>query len=89
MFVNELILDSGGKINAVIIGIGGFLGMGEHDIAVSINKLQFREKEVGHTSSAATTTSARRRLGQQRRLQRPEYPSRIRRMPMIGSPITP
>lgn len=59
--INELILDSGGKVNAVIIGIGGFLGMGEHDISVSMDKLQFREKEVGHTSSTAATTASNER----------------------------
>src|SRR5690242_467820 len=27
--INELIVDKTGKINAVVIGVGGFLGMGE------------------------------------------------------------
>ena len=39
--INELILDKNGKVNAVVIGVGGFLGMGEHDIAVSMDKLKF------------------------------------------------
>ena len=58
--INELILDSSGKVNAVIIGIGGFLGMGEHDIAVSMEKLQFRE-EHDRTNSTATTTASTER----------------------------
>jgi hypothetical protein len=37
-----------------VIGVGGFLGMGEHDIAVSVDKLKFVEEPV-RTSS---TTSA-------------------------------
>ena len=56
--VNEIILDKTGKVAAVVIGVGGFLGMGEHDIAVSMDKLKFVEEAV-HTSSAnptATTT---------------------------------
>ena len=53
--VNELILDKDGKVNAVIIGVGGFLGMGEHDIAVTMDKLKFVEEPV-RTSSTATTT---------------------------------
>jgi hypothetical protein len=53
--VNELILDKNGKVNAVVIGVGGFLGMGEHDIAVSMDKLKFVE-EPTRTSSTATTT---------------------------------
>ena len=53
--INELILDKHGKVNAVVIGVGGFLGMGEHDIAVSMDKLKFIEEPV-RTSSTATTT---------------------------------
>src|ERR687891_401141 len=29
--INEIILDKNGKVSAVVIGVGGFLGMGEHD----------------------------------------------------------
>ncbi len=54
--INELLVDKSGKINAVVIGVGGFLGMGEHDIAVSMDKLKFVEEPV-RTSSTSTTTS--------------------------------
>jgi sporulation protein YlmC with PRC-barrel domain len=53
--VNELILDKDGKVSAVVIGVGGFLGMGEHDIAVTLDKLKFVEEPV-RTSSTTTTT---------------------------------
>jgi len=56
--INELLVDKSGKINAVVIGIGGFLGMGEHDIAVSIDKLKFVEEPV-RTSSTSTSTTTR------------------------------
>ncbi len=56
--INELILDKDGKINAVVIGVGGFLGMGEHDIAVSIDKLKFVETPV-RTSSTAPAGATR------------------------------
>jgi sporulation protein YlmC with PRC-barrel domain len=52
--VNEIILDKSGKVTAVVIGVGGFLGMGEHDIAVSMDKLKFVEDQV-RTSTATTT----------------------------------
>lgn len=55
--INELILDKDGKINAVVIGVGGFLGMGEHDIAVSMDKLKFVETPV-RTSSTAPAGNA-------------------------------
>lgn len=61
--INELILDKNGKVNAVVIGVGGFLGMGEHDIAVSMDKLKFVEEPVrtSSTSSTAPTSDPARR----------------------------
>ncbi len=56
--VNELILDKDGKVSAVVIGVGGFLGMGEHDIAVTMDKLKFMETPV-RTSSTAPAGAAR------------------------------
>ena len=54
--VNEIILDKTGKVSAVVIGVGGFLGMGEHDIAVSMDKLKFVEEPVRTSSTAPATT---------------------------------
>lgn len=54
--INELILDKNGKVAAVVIGVGGFLGMGEHDIAVSMDKLKFMEEPVRTSSTAPATT---------------------------------
>ena len=51
--INEILLDTEGKVKAVVIGVGGFLGMGEHDIAVSLDKLKFMEEE--HKSASAKT----------------------------------
>src|SRR6201982_1729968 len=56
--VNEIILDKSGKVAAVVIGVGGFLGMGEHDVAVSMDKLKFVEEPV-RTSATTTTTTAK------------------------------
>ena len=55
--INELILDKNGKVAAVVIGVGGFLGMGEHDIAVSMDKLKFMEEPVRTSSTAPATTT--------------------------------
>jgi sporulation protein YlmC with PRC-barrel domain len=59
--INELIVDKDGKINLVVIGVGGFLGMGEHDIAVTMDKLRFVEEPVRtnstSTAPAVTTTT--------------------------------
>jgi sporulation protein YlmC with PRC-barrel domain len=58
--INELIVDKDGKVSAVVIGVGGFLGMGEHDIAVTMDKLKFVE-EARRTSSTTTTPAATER----------------------------
>ena len=58
--INELILDKSGKVNAVVIGVGGFLGMGEHDIAVSMDKLKFVEEPVRTSSNSTAPATARR-----------------------------
>lgn len=44
--ISEVIVDKGGKINAVIIGIGGFLGVGQHDIAVTFDKLKWVNEPI-------------------------------------------
>lgn len=38
--VNDLIISQTGDIQAVILGVGGFLGMGEKDVAVAINAVK-------------------------------------------------
>jgi sporulation protein YlmC with PRC-barrel domain len=57
--VNEIILDKNGKVTAVVIGVGGFLGMGEHDIAVSMDKLKFVEEPVRTSSNTAPANPPR------------------------------
>lgn len=58
--INELILDKSGKVENVVIGVGGFLGMGEHDVAVSFDKLKFVDKPVeNRTSDTRPTNEAR------------------------------
>lgn len=59
--INELIVDKDGKINAVVIGVGGFLGMGEHDIAVTIDKLKFVETPVRTSSTTTAPATTERR----------------------------
>jgi sporulation protein YlmC with PRC-barrel domain len=59
--VNELIVSRDGKIEAVVIGVGGFLGMGEHLAAVPFDKVKWvdtpREQTVGTRTTTTTTGS--------------------------------
>ena len=38
--VNDIILSQGGGVDAIILGIGGFLGIGERDVAVDMDALK-------------------------------------------------
>ena len=55
--IKELMLDKNGKIDVVAIAVGGFLGMGEHDVAVKFDKLKWVNEPVSSTTSSNTTNS--------------------------------
>ena len=63
--IEELIVDKSGKIEHVVLGVGGFLGMGEHYVAVSFDKLKWVNEAVRSTSvsSAPTTTTEKTTTG--------------------------
>jgi len=43
--INDLIFDDKGAIQAVIVGVGGFLGMGEKDVALPLDKITVTKDE--------------------------------------------
>ena len=47
--VNDLVIDGDGKVVAAVIGIGGFLGMGEKDVAINIRAVRMNHDEKGKT----------------------------------------
>jgi sporulation protein YlmC with PRC-barrel domain len=42
--VEDVLLDRNGKVDAVMLGVGGFLGIGEKDVAVPFNAIKVTEK---------------------------------------------
>ena len=38
--INEIVLNKDGKVAAVVIGVGGFLGMGEREVAINFNSIR-------------------------------------------------
>lgn len=65
--IKELMVDKDGKIEQVAIGVGGFLGMGEHDVAVPFDQVKFtnesrreakNDKKSETTGSTKTDTSS-------------------------------
>jgi len=56
--ISEVLLDKSGKVDGIVIGVGGFLGMGKHDILVHMDKLKFINEPVRTTSTTSTTTGS-------------------------------
>ncbi len=66
--INDLLTDKGGNIKGVVIGVGGFLGVGEHLVAIPFDKIKFVSEPVVYTGASngpnapptrpATTTGA-------------------------------
>lgn len=62
--INDILTDKNGKITAVVLGVGGFLGIGEHLVAVPFEKVRFVDQPVSSASAPArpmnstTTTGA-------------------------------
>ncbi|PKR90257.1 hypothetical protein CXZ10_02385 [Pleomorphomonas diazotrophica] len=52
--INDVVLSQNGSVSAVIIGVGGFLGMGEKNVAVNVGSLQV---VPGDTSGPTAATS--------------------------------
>ncbi|HEV7635055.1 MAG TPA: PRC-barrel domain-containing protein [Bradyrhizobium sp.] len=56
--VYELLADKSGNVKAVVIGVGGFLGVGEHLVAVAFDKVKWVTEPVAYTGTASATRPA-------------------------------
>jgi sporulation protein YlmC with PRC-barrel domain len=56
--ISEILLDKSGKVDGVVIGVGGFLGMGQHDIMVEMSKLKFVDEPVRTSATTTSTTGS-------------------------------
>jgi hypothetical protein len=56
--ISDIILDQTGKVAGVVLGVGGFLGMGEHYVAVNYDQLKWSNEPVrsGNTASNENRT---------------------------------
>jgi sporulation protein YlmC with PRC-barrel domain len=64
--IEELIVDKSAKVEDVILGVGGFLGMGEHYVAVPMEKLKWVNEPV-RTSSTSTAPANKSTVGEANR----------------------
>ena len=55
--INDLLTDKSGDIKAVVIGVGGFLGVGEHLVAVPLDKVKFVDEPIAYTGAASAPAS--------------------------------
>ncbi|TVP72397.1 MAG: PRC-barrel domain containing protein [Rhodobacteraceae bacterium] len=39
--INEIVISNDGEVRALVIGVGGFLGMGEQDVAITMDQVTF------------------------------------------------
>jgi sporulation protein YlmC with PRC-barrel domain len=56
--IGDLLVDGSGKVWAVVIGVGGFLGLGQRDVAVPMDQIQFvGDPRCINAGAAATSAS--------------------------------
>jgi sporulation protein YlmC with PRC-barrel domain len=55
--INDMLTDKNGKVVAIVIGVGGFLGVGEHLVAVPFEKVKFSTEPVAYTGAANAPAS--------------------------------
>jgi sporulation protein YlmC with PRC-barrel domain len=56
--INDLLTDKNGNIKAVVLGVGGFLGVGEHLVAIPFDKIKFVSESVAYTGAAGAPNAA-------------------------------
>jgi sporulation protein YlmC with PRC-barrel domain len=54
--VNDVLFDNNGKLRAVVIGVGGFLGVGEKDVAVPFETLNVVRKPESSSIDKVTVS---------------------------------
>jgi sporulation protein YlmC with PRC-barrel domain len=54
--IMDVLVDRDGKIAVLIVGVGGFLGMGQKDVAVPFNAVQFKTKDSNKWYPVMNTT---------------------------------
>src|SRR5712671_2846151 len=61
--INDFLTDKNGKITAVIIGVGGFLGVGEHLVAIPFEKVKFSTEPVVYTGTSGASNTGMAKPG--------------------------
>ena len=55
--MNDLLFSKDGSVGAVVVGVGGFLGIGEKNVAVPFEALESRADENGNVTLYINATA--------------------------------
>ncbi|POF28415.1 PRC-barrel domain-containing protein [Roseibium marinum] len=69
--INDVVIGRDGNVRAVIIGVGGFLGIAEKDVAVEFERLSFVSKDDGEFDIA--TDASKEELENAPAYERPDH----------------
>lgn len=61
--INDVVLNRDGSVKAVILGVGGFLGLGEKDVAVSMDSIKFINEKGSADEYFLVVNSNKKMLG--------------------------
>jgi sporulation protein YlmC with PRC-barrel domain len=62
--IDEILVDRQGRIHGLVVGVGGFLGIGQKDVAIPLDQVQWMSnQEVQASSSAGQTGPATNTAG--------------------------
>lgn len=70
--INDLIVSPEGEVQAVILGVGGFLGMGERDVSISMDAIKILNEEGDAGDRFLVVTTSKEMLEQS-----PEFDRRL------------
>jgi sporulation protein YlmC with PRC-barrel domain len=52
--IDDIVLERDGRIAAVVVGVGGFLGIGEKSVAIPFQALEIQERGRGSSGTTGT-----------------------------------
>ena len=55
--INDILVDEGGKVTAIVIGVGGFLGIGEKEVSMSTAEVKRMVHSDGKTYFTVNATA--------------------------------
>ena len=56
--ISDMLVDQNGKVQDVVLAVGGFLGMGEHLVAVKFEQLKWMNEPARNTTSSNTAPTS-------------------------------